>query len=194
MRYKFFIVLVFFINATVGVCVSQPLVRSTVGCQEYQRIGYTTKYGNSFGQTTNNYQIYYNNGYHNHSYTSVYTPGANRGSKGGGGPRKSAQRPFSGNFLEDFADWMRMNIDPNWPGYVDPDYWDEFLEEYPEYADEAEQWFNDHGQTPPWQTPIGEPDGLFYMLYFYAVYKVVKTKIVNCVKRVKKSLFSKWEL
>lgn len=141
--------------------------------QEYPRIGYTTKYGNSFGQTTNNYKLYYNHGYHSTTYNEVYRPGI----------RKSKERPYSGNWIEDFSDWLRMQTDANWPSYVDDDYWEQFLSEYPEYADEAEEWFNNHGQTPPWQVPIGEPTSLLYILSIYTVFKRVKYKYRR--KRVK---------
>ena len=116
------------------------------------RIGYSTKYGYGFNQnrgigislTTYNPNQYY-------------------------GPRKSPQRPFSGNLWEDFTDWLRMNTDENWPSYVDDDYWEEFLAQYPEYADEAEQWFEEHGKTPPWLLPLTGTDVLFYLGTLYAV-------------------------
>lgn len=87
-------------------------------------------------------------------------------------PRKSPERPYDPNegFLEYLEDWARMKgwglaYDSNWPSYVDEDYWEEFLEEYPEYYDEAEQWFINHNQIPPWQTPVGDVPIILLLLF-----------------------------
>ena len=135
--------------------------------QTYQGIGYTTNYSN--GQFNSTYY-----------YQSTYTPKASSSYVSRPGPMKSAERPYSGDAFEDFIDWLRMNIDPNWPGYVDPDYWDEFLANYPEYEDEARNWYESHGQKSPgdpedpFLTPVGEfPIGLLLILLFsYLFYKI----------------------
>lgn len=71
----------------------------------------------------------------------------------------SAERPFS-NWREVLEDAARMNpvivfgqninhrYDPNWPSYVDPDYWEEFLNNYPEYQDEVEEYFEQNPTAP----------------------------------------------
>ena len=74
----------------------------------------------------------------------------------------SPQRPFSGNWLEDLEDAARMNpvmvfgrnVNPNydseWVSYVDQDYWDYFLEHYPDYKDEVKNYFDnpEHSNYP----------------------------------------------
>lgn len=136
--------------------------------QTYQGIGYTTNYSN--GQFNSTYY-----------YQSTYTPKASSSYVSRPGPMKSAERPYSGDAFEDFIDWLRMNIDPNWPSYVDPDYWDEFLADYPEYEDEVRNWYESHGQTPPWYVPIGDPD--FYiitaLLFSYFIYIYMKKENSN---------------
>lgn len=92
------------------------------------------------------------------------------------GPRRSKERPYSGSFLEDLADWWRINTDSDWPSYVDDDYWDDFLNDYPEYQNEAEQWFEEHGQTPPWLVPIGQPAILILFLICYTFYIIKRNK------------------
>lgn len=92
-------------------------------------------------------------------------------------PKRSPQRPYSGGTLEDFLDWLRINTDGDWPSYVDEDYWEEFLAQYPEYYDQAEQWFISHGQTPPWQTPIGNPSVVLTLFcVIYVSFKAIKHK------------------
>ena len=136
--------------------------------QTYQGIGYTTNYSN--GQFNSTYY-----------YQSTYTPKASSSYVSRPGPMKSAERPYSGDAFEDFIDWLRMNIDPNWPSYVDHDYWDEFLADYPEYEDEARNWYESHGQTPPWYVPIGDTD--FYLitalLFSYFIYTYMKKENSN---------------
>lgn len=146
---------------------------TSTATEQPRRIGYTTNYGYSFKQSSYTVTPYHvnstsfrsvnNHTYSTFRYTSTYMPvGTYRtstpcyGNTPGSGPRKSAQRPFSGNFLEDLVDWWRMNTDSDWPGYVDPDYWDEFLADYPEYEDEARQWYEEQGIHFP-----GDPDDPF---------------------------------
>ena len=126
------------------------------------------------------YKIGYTTNYSNGQYNTSYYKGDD-GQKSEG-PRKSSQRPFSGNWLEDLEDWTRMNgilgfgYDENWPSYVDDDYWLQFLSEYPEYESEAEKYFVDRGQTPPWKVPIGDPVVLtIFALLAFA--KIVKDNI-----------------
>lgn len=132
---------------------------------EDYRIGYSTNYSN--GQYNTSY-------FEDSKNTESNTPK--------GGQKRSPQRPFSGNWLEDLEDWTRMNgvlgfgYDENWPSYVDNDYWLQFLSEYPEYEDEAEKYFVDRGQTPPWKTPIGDPIVLI-MFALLAFAKIVKDNI-----------------
>lgn len=120
--------------------------------------------------------------------SSSYNPESTSTTTGRPGPMKSAERPYSGDAFEDFIDWLRMNIDPNWPSYVDPDYWDEFLADYPEYEDEARNWYESHGQKfpgdpdNPFLTPIGEfPIRLLLILLFgYLFYKIYNKELKNC--------------
>lgn len=147
-----------------------------MGSEQKYRIGYSTKYGNSFGQSTvaPNYQM-------QRIQRPVYTTTNYYSTAVSAGPRRSAQRPFSGNFFEDLTDWWRMNTDSNWPSYVEDDYWEEFLALYPEYEDEARQWFDDHNQhfptdpDDPMPAPVGTcPIGLFILLCI--VYSIHKRK------------------
>ena len=145
-----------------------------------RQIGYTTNYGNNFGTRTRSTSLF------NHPYNrDAYVPANTYGY----GPKRSKERPFSGNVLEDFQDWLRMNgifgvgYDANWPGYVDGDYWEQFIEDYPEYRDYAENWFRDQGQNPPWlpddpfPTPIGDCMVPFLtLLLAYVSFKATKLK------------------
>lgn len=54
----------------------------------------------------------------------------------------------TGWWSEGSEDWDRMLHDPEWPSYVDPEYWDYFLERYPAYKDEVEDYF-EHNPTAP---------------------------------------------
>ncbi len=45
---------------------------------------------------------------------------------------------------EGSEDWDRMLHDPEWPSYVDPEYWEEFLSEYPEYYDEVYEYYQNN--------------------------------------------------
>ena len=135
------------------------------------RIGYTTKYGYGFNQQKTEIYI---------PYGGTYSPYS--------GPRKSPQRPYSGNWLEDLADWIRIQTDEDWPSYVDDDYWEEFLDQYPEYKDDVEQWFEDHGKTPPWLLPIGSENVLFlFELFYLTKYSKIKWK----KKKLKSKRFNK---
>lgn len=103
-----------------------------------------------------------------------------------GGPIRSPQRPYSGNFLEDLADWWRMTTDSNWPGYVDEDYWEEFLTAYPEYKDEARAWFESQGKHFPGDPddPFADPleDDLLVLSIIAGIYfisKYIKRKTVS---------------
>ena len=113
-----------------------------------------------------NYQVYRVS---SPGYTGSYSPASYSG------PRKSAQRPFSGNFLEDLADWWRMVTDSDWPGYVDEDYWDEFLAAYPEYENEARNWYENQGMhfpgdpDDPYPTPIGNSLVLLIFLLIWCL-------------------------
>ncbi len=112
--------------------------------------------------------------------SSSYNPGSTSTTTGRPGPRKSKERPYSGKFLEDLEDWWRIHTDSNWPGYVDDDYWDEFLSTYPKYEDEVRNWYESQGQKfpgdpeDPFLTPVGEfPIGLLLILMFgYLIYKI----------------------
>jgi hypothetical protein len=143
----------------------------------------TTNFNQSNNQFRNvNYysiKIQYNTSY---IPISEYTPqGSNLT-----GPRRSPERPFSGNWLEDLEDYARMNgilgfgYDPDWPGYVDEDFWEQFLSVYPEYEPYARQWFESHGQhfpLDPYADPILDlPIGLFVVLMIgYCFYLERKT-------------------
>lgn len=73
---------------------------------------------------------------------------------------RSPARPFSGNWREDLEDAARMNpvivfghninpdYDSDWVSYVDIDYWDYFLERYPSYKDDVEDYFEQHPDVP----------------------------------------------
>lgn len=160
-----------------------------------RRIGYTTNYGNSFkqpAQVNNDFGTSFNSvNIHRNSIMTggkVYTPSImhggtvyySTGSSGTrhGGPRRSPQRPYSGNFLEDLADWWRITTDSNWPGYIDDDYWEEFLAAYPEYEDEARAWFESQGkhfpgdQDDPFANPLEDDllvlniiTGIYFMIH-----------------------------
>ena len=167
------------------------------------RVGYTTNYGNSFkqpAQVNNDFGTSFNsvNIHRNGIITGggVYTLSIMRGgtvyySPGSsgtrpGGPRRSPERPFSGKLLEDLEDYARMNgilgfgYDPDWPGYVDEGFWEQFLSVYPEYEPYARQWFESHGQhfpLDPYADPILDlPIGLFVVLMIgYCFYRKRKT-------------------
>lgn len=154
--------------------------------ESYKRIGYTTTYGNTFQihTTNNNFQsvnIHKNNPIiQNINYNSIsykYSPSykpALTNTK----PRiaKSPQRPYDGDSFEDLIDWLRINTDPNWPSYVDEDYWSEFLTKYPEYEDEVREWYKNHGKKfpgYPFAQSIGDNIFLYLIciLYGYYIYK-----------------------
>lgn len=181
------------------ICFAQ-MYETTSAPLRTRQIGYTTNYGYSFNQSScgvtpihaNNitFRSVNNHTYSNFRYTNTYMPistyrgsTSSYGNRPGGGPRKSAQRPFSGNFLEDLADWWRIYTDSDWPGYVDEDYWDEFLAAYPEYEDEAREWYENQGMhfpgdpDDPFMEPIGEfPIALLLLLIFgYVYYRKRKT-------------------
>lgn len=122
------------------------------------RIGYSTKYGHGFNQQINIETYEYKREY-------TYRPG---------NPRRSAERPFSGNWLEDFVDWLRIQTDSDWPGYVDEDYWEEFLQNYPEYTDEVLEWYREQGKDPPWLVPIGD----YKILFLLAVLYIIKLSVI----------------
>lgn len=141
--------------------------------QTYRGIGYSTNYSN--GQF--NSKVYKSSmttlEYQNRVFTGTYNPGSTSTTTGRPGPMKSAERPYSGGTFEDFIDWLRMNTDPNWPSYVDPDYWDWFLENYgDEYGEYVEQWFDIHpdAQNNLFKTPIGDtivPLLILLLLYMF---------------------------
>lgn len=157
--------------------------------ESYKRIGYTTTYGNTFQihTTNNNFQsvnihknnpIIQNTNYNSisYKYSPLYKPALTNTK-----PRiaKSPQRPYSGDSFEDLIDWLRINTDPNWPSYVDNDYWDEFLTKYPEYEDEVREWFKNNGKKFPGdpEDPFAQSIGdniflyLICILYGYYIYK-----------------------
>ena len=164
-----------------------------------RRIGYTTNYGNGFNTNVNvqqsiNYNQFRSVNIHGNSLVTnkPYMPiktyngtSAHYSPSRGGGPRKSPQRPYSGNFFEDLADWWRINTDSNWPSYVDEDYWEEFLAEYPEYEDEARAWFESQGlhfpgdPDDPFLDPIGEPYILLGLALLYGAYSYRKKKTAS---------------
>lgn len=150
------------------------------------RIGYSTKYGNSFNQNVMppSYQMY---GTYNKPYTGGYSPIT------ASTPRKSPQRPDPNNddgddwrMNDDYSTWQRIwgaifdndyeSYDSNWPSYVEPDYWEWFLENYPEYKDYVEQWFEQHPDAPnnPFKTPIGDNLVLLIFLALWCIYKNLK--------------------
>lgn len=138
--------------------------------QKPYQIGYTTKY----------LQGKYNSDYYieNLEQPNIYYVGS----------IKSPQRPFSGNWLDDLEDWTRMNgilglgYDENWPSYVDEDYWLQFLSEYSEYENEAEKYFVDRGQAPPWKVPIGNST----VLIIFTLLVFIKKLYIRFVRRSKK--------
>lgn len=160
------------INGTITTTHSQPYVGKGY------KIGYSTV---RCGQTTNTKYYNVNNYYKMNSYTPSYgnTP------QYGSGPRKSKEKPDPDN---NFWDWLRMNgifgvgYDSDWPSYVDDDYWEWFLENYPEYQDEAEQWFEEHGQSFPWEpddpylTPINSKGMVLFLLIAGICYQSVRNK------------------
>lgn len=159
--------------------------------ESYRRIGYTTTYGNTFStQTISNTNFQSVNIHKNNpviqsgNYTSglykvnpSYKPVTSCGKPG---IKKSPQRPYSGNILEDLADWWRINTDANWPSYVDDDYWETFLAENPGYEEEVREWFEEHGQKfpgdpeDPYPTPIGNSFVLIIFLFIWVIYKHLK--------------------
>ena len=156
--------------------------------KQYHRIGYTTNYSNgnynstvykSFNSSLNTKHYGYNNQtlFGNGNPSSIGNIGRNI--------RRSAQRPFSGNFLEDLADWWRMMTDSDWPGYVDDDYWEEFIALYPEYEEEARNWFESQGlgfpadPDDPFLDPIGDFP-LLALISFLFIYIITKKKRGTC--------------
>lgn len=53
-------------------------------------------------------------------------------------------------------DWSRIHNDPNWISHVDPEYWEEFLNNYPEYQDEVENYFEQNPTAP--NNPFYKPE------------------------------------
>ena len=54
---------------------------------------------------------------------------------------------------ESSEDWDRMLHDPEWPSYVDPEYWNYFLGHYPDYYDEVYNYFDGNIPYPPEPEP-----------------------------------------
>lgn len=150
-----------------------------------RKIGYTTNYGKVYNtqqiNPINNYSIrirpycVYQNRQNVYDLSGI--------SNKFGNPKMSAQRPFSGNLLEDLADWWRIKTDSNWPGYIDDDYWEEFLNDYPEYESEARSWFEKQGMSFPTDPddPLLDPIGngltcLGFMALVYSLYLRTKLK------------------
>lgn len=100
----------------------------------------------------------------------------------------SAERPFSGNWLEDLEDYIRMHggifsrPDPNWPSYVDPEYWEEFLNEYPEYQDDVEEYFDnpehsDYPNNPFRLSLLDDTVGILILLIGGIAYFIYKARL-----------------
>lgn len=98
----------------------------------------------------------------------------------------SAERPFSGNLLEDLEDYIRIHggiftkPDPNWPSYVDPEYWEEFLNEYPEYRDEVKEYFEQNPEVPnnPFRLSLlDDMGGILILLLGGIAYLIYKFKL-----------------
>lgn len=164
-------------------------IPTTNNLVQARRIGYTTNYGNSFQTNSTHYTFKSVNIHQNGMVTNTgnYKPAVNHHSPSTsykpGVPRKSAERPYSGELFEDFVDWLRMNTDSDWPSYVDEDYWEEFLAKYPEYEDEARKYFEERGMYFPGdpEDPFAEPlEGEIIVLSLFAlVYGI------NCYKNRK---------
>jgi hypothetical protein len=97
----------------------------------------------------------------------------------------SAERPYSGNWLEDLEDYIRMHggiftkPDPNWPSYVDLEYWEEFLGTYPEYQDEVKDYFEQHPNAPnnPFRVSLlDDTVGILILLLRGIAYLIYKFK------------------
>lgn len=85
---------------------------------------------------------------------------------------------ITGWWSEGSEDWDRMLHDPEWPSYVDPEYWDYFLEHYPDYEDEVKEYFDnpEHSNYPnnPFRLSliddIGAIIGMILMGIVYGVF------------------------
>jgi len=82
---------------------------------------------------------------------------------------------------EGSEDWDRMLHDPNWPSYVDPEYWKYFLEHYPAYKDEVKDYFDDpeHSDYPnnPFRVSIlDDTVGILILLLGGIAYLIYKFK------------------
>ena len=88
---------------------------------------------------------------------------------------------FGGDWWsEGSEDWDRILRDPEWPSYVDLDYWDEFFSEYPEYYDDVKHYFDKHPNAPnnPFRLSLIEDIGaitgiiLVVIAYWIFAYRV----------------------
>lgn len=122
------------------------------GLEQTKRIGYTTNYGNGFGSVNRTYK--FNTGMQtsltSNYYSGTYTPYTSSG------PRKSKERPYSGDAFEDFLDGLRIAFTSDWPKYVDDDYWDDLKSIDPDAYNYAVSWFESQGKHFP-----GDPDDPF---------------------------------
>lgn len=160
------------------------------GGTEYRRMGYTTNYASgNFSTSAYNRGVATTTTYYGGSYTPTSGSGAGRP----GVPRRSPERPKPdlGGGWEGISDWWRMHYklfgsgyNPDWPGDVDSDYWEEFFEAYPEYRSYVEEWFKNNPGHPndPFATPIGEPvipSVLLAVGYFAYKVKTRRLKVVR---------------
>ena len=121
-------------------------------------IGYTTKYGTGFPE-----------------YQPTTSPVSHYP-----GQRKSPQRPYSGGRIEDIADGIWIDVYPNWPGWVDDDYWSTLLKEHPELEPYAREWFESQGMHfpgDPYADPITDIPVIFTIV-FLSIYLFYKKKTV----------------
>lgn len=141
--------------------ISTGITESTPTEQTYQKIGYTTQYGNGFNNTPT------------FDYTS---------SRPDGGPKRSREKP---NPDYSIADWWHMNMpdilggNSDWPSYVEPEYWEWFLENYEDdYGNYVREYFARYPDTPnnPFKTSVGDPS-LFVilgLLFLWIVFDILK--------------------
>ena len=84
---------------------------------------------------------------------------------------------FGGDWWsEGSEDWDRIRNDQEWPSYVDPEYWDEFKENYPQYWEDVEEYFDKHPDAPnnlfrlSLIEDIGAIIGIIFMVIAYVVH------------------------
>lgn len=81
---------------------------------------------------------------------------------------------------ESGEDWNRMQNDPNWPSYVDPEYWEEFLNNYPEYYDEVYEYYQNNptvDNNPFRLSLLDDTAGILILLIGGIAYLIYKFKL-----------------